>query len=53
MPNGGLIGAELHAAPVQTIATRRAGAERRPPLDLPPPRIELVQQLPIFACLDE
>ncbi|MEE4117946.1 MAG: cation:proton antiporter [Paracoccaceae bacterium] len=53
MRDDGLIGAELHATLMQDVVVRRAEAERRPPLDLAPRRVELVRRLPVFADLDE
>ncbi|MFK7871487.1 MAG: cyclic nucleotide-binding domain-containing protein, partial [Roseobacter sp.] len=49
----GLIGAELYSVLMQDVATKRAAAEARPPLDVTPQRIELVQRLPVFADVDQ
>lgn len=49
----GLIGAEPYTALMADIARRRAGAERRPPLDLAVQKAELVGRFPLFADLDE
>jgi monovalent cation:H+ antiporter, CPA1 family len=53
MREDGLIGAEVHAALMEDIATRRTAAEARPPLDIAIQRAELVRQFPLFADLDE
>jgi CPA1 family monovalent cation:H+ antiporter len=49
----GLIGAELHVALMQDIATRRLREEQRPKLDVAVQKAELVRQFPLFADLDE
>jgi monovalent cation:H+ antiporter, CPA1 family len=53
MREDGLIGAEVHSALMEDIATRRTAAEARPPLDIAIQRAELVRQFPLFADLDE
>ena len=53
MREDGLIGAELYTALMQGVATRRAVAEERPPLDIMLQRSELVRQIPLFSDLDE
>ncbi|MBT8411792.1 MAG: cyclic nucleotide-binding domain-containing protein, partial [Octadecabacter sp.] len=52
MREDGLIGAEVHTALMQDIATRRSEAEGRPTLDIAVQRQELIKQFPLFADLD-
>ncbi|MBK0326718.1 cation:proton antiporter [Rhodobacteraceae bacterium F11138] len=49
----GLIGAEVYSALSLDLAKRRAGAERRPRLDLALHRTEMIRQLPLFDDLDD
>ncbi len=53
MREDGLIGAEVHTTLMQDLAARRAGAERRPELDIALQRSELVRQFPLFVDLEE
>jgi CPA1 family monovalent cation:H+ antiporter len=53
MREDGLIGAELHAALMEEVASRRAESEARPKLDVAVQKAELVRQFPLFAGMDE
>lgn len=48
-----LIGVEVHTALMSELATRRAEADRRPPLDVALQRAAFVQQFPMFEHLEE
>lgn len=53
MREDGLIGAEVYATLMQSLAARRAAEEERPALDIAMQRLELVRQFPLFADLDD
>ncbi|MDD9716641.1 cation:proton antiporter [Dinoroseobacter sp. PD6] len=53
MREDGLIGAEVFTTLMQDLATRRAQAEHRPPLDIAVQRLELIRQFPLFSDLDD
>ncbi|SEO24701.1 sodium/proton antiporter, CPA1 family [Salinihabitans flavidus] len=53
MREDGLFGSEVYSALMRDLAVRRAGAERRPRLDIAVQRTELVRQFPLFADLDD
>lgn len=49
----GLIGAELHMALRDSVATRRAGVEVQPHLDIAVHKLEFLRRIPVFEGFDD